>query len=389
MRKLTNPFVQNVTSVGRYTDSGCVGLHLDVRNERQKYWVFRYTYQGKRTDIHLGSIRIMSLKAARDEVAKIRSDLAWGRAPRNESRQSVEKIPTKIFHEYADQYIKTKSAEWSNKKHIDQWYATIENYVNPVVGCKPVNEIDTSDVLKILTPIWLTKTETASRVRGRVESILSAATVLGLREGPNPAAWKNHLEIILSKPGKVREVQHFSALPYSEVGALFSELNNREEVSAFALKFLILNASRTGEVLGARWEEVEFDKNERLIWSIPSSRMKMRRSHKVPLSNCSVDILRTMGFKPGNHGYIFARNGRALSNAAMSKLLKSLVKGVTVHGFRSAFRDWAAEQTEVSTEVIEMALAHAIGNKVEAAYRRGDLMEKRRMLMEYWERYIT
>ena len=389
MRKLTNPFIQNVTSAGRYADSGCVGLHLDVRNVRRKYWVFRYTNQGERKDIHLGSIRNMSLKAARHEVAKIRSDLVSGRSPKRESKNTAEKNPIKSFHEYAVEYIKTKSAEWSNKKHINQWYTTINIYVDPVIGKKPINEIDTSDILKILNPIWVTKTETASRVRGRVESILSAATVLRLREGPNPAAWKNHLENLLPKPGKVREVQHFAALPYAEVGALFRELNDRDSVSAYALKFLILNASRTSEVLGARWEEIEFDKNERMIWAIPSSRMKMRRPHKVPLSNFSVDILRTMGFKGDNQGYIFARNGSPLSNAAMSKLLHSLVTGVTVHGFRSAFRDWAAEETEFSTEVIEMALAHAIGNKVEAAYRRGDLIEKRRLLMGSWERYIT
>ena len=197
------------------------------------------------------------------------------------------------------------------------------------------------------------------------------------------------LENLLQKPGKIRKVQHFAAMPYTEVAALIKELDERDSIAAFALKFLIFNASRTGEVIGARWEEIEFDKSGKLIWSIPSSRMKMRRPHVVPLSKRSIQILKAVGFESRTTGYIFTKSGSPLSNAAMSKLLNRVTSNGTVHGFRSAFRDWAAEETDTSPEVVEMSLAHTIGNKVEAAYRRGNLLEKRRLLLEAWERFIT
>jgi integrase len=331
----------------------------------------------------------MTLRSARDEATKIRANLVSGHQPQRHTQKRARVSTEKSFSEYATQYIETKNAEWSNEKHIGQWHATIKTYVNPVIGSKLVNEICTSDILKILNPIWLNKTETANRVRGRIEAILSGATVLGLREGANPAAWKNHLENLLPKPGKIRKVQHFAAMPYTEVAALIKELDERDSIAAFALKFLIFNASRTGEVIGARWEEIEFDKSGKLIWSIPSSRMKMRRPHVVPLSKRSIQILKAVGFESRTTGYIFTKSGSPLSNAAMSKLLNRVTSNGTVHGFRSAFRDWAAEETDTSPEVVEMSLAHTIGNKVEAAYRRGNLLEKRRLLLEAWERFIT
>jgi integrase len=293
----------------------------------------------------------------------------------------LENKPT--FNEFAKSCIDSKKAEWRNDKHAAQWYATIEQYASPVIGKKRLDEIDTDDILKILNPIWHNKTVTASRLRGRIEWILASATTRKLRSGLNPATWRGHLETILPKPNKIKNEQHHKALPYQDIPAFVAKLREMDGVAAVALEFLILNANRTGEVIGGLRDEVKANN----VWVIPKDRMKAHREHRVPLGSRSLDLLMiAKSIDPGSE-YLFSQKGRPISNMAMSMLLRRMGYDFTVHGFRSSFRDWVAEETMFSPEVAEKALAHAITNKVESAYRRGDLIEHRKRLMGDWESF--
>jgi integrase len=265
---------------------------------------------------------------------------------------------------------------------MNQWVKTLDTYAYPVIGSKPLDEIDTDDILKILTPIWVDKTETASRLRGRIEWILAAATTRKLRTGMNPALWRGHLQTILPAPGKIMDVEHHRALPYRALPEFMTKLREIDNVSALALEFTILNASRTGEVIGGLRSELDGE-----VWTIPANRMKARKEHRVPLCTRSMELLAIARAMDEDSLYLFSRNGKPLSNMAMGMMLRRMKVDVTVHGFRSTFRDWASEETLHSPEVAEMALAHAIRNKVESAYRRGDLLERRRLLMEDWANY--
>lgn len=290
------------------------------------------------------------------------------------------------FDQCRDTFLRSHNPGWSNAKHRDQWRNTLHTYASPHFGNLPVAGIDVGLVMKALEPIWSTKPETASRVRQRMEKILDWAATRGYRERDNPARWKGHLENLLPKRGKMRRVRHHPALPLANVGTFVEALRTHEGMSARALEFLILTAARTGEVLGATWDEIDFGSG---VWTIPAERMKAGREHRVPLSDCALTILRRLNaIRRGDLIFTGNRRDRPISNMSMMMQLRRMGRGdVTVHGFRSTFRDWAAERTSFPNHVVEMALAHSISSDVEAAYRRGDLFDKRRRLMDAWARY--
>lgn len=294
------------------------------------------------------------------------------------------------FRQEADSYIAAHRSGWRNDKHAAQWSSTLETYAYPTIGSLPVGEVDTALVLRVLEPIWTEKPETAGRVRARIEAILDAAKVRGYREGDNPARWKGHLEALLPARRKVRRVEHHAALPYTEIASFMAALNGQPGNAASLLEFTILTAARTGETLGARWSEVDLKAK---VWNIPAERMKGHREHRVPLSPRAISILTKMSSVRHDVGdFIFpgSQLGKPLSNMAMLALLRRMKRDdITVHGFRSAFRDWCAEQSNYPNEVAEMALAHAVSDKVEAAYRRGDLFAKRVRLMNEWAKYCS
>lgn len=383
--KLDYKTIQNLKKPGRYTDSFAKGLHIWVKPTEHKYWVFRYTFKGKQKNISFGPFPLVSLLEARKKALDARQRLHKGIDPIEERIKS--QAPTKAelrFSEFAVEYIETKKSGWSNEKHARQWMSTITQYAEPVIGKMSLNEISTEDILKILNPIWSTKTETASRLRGRLEKIFAAAITRGYREKNNPALWIGHLETILPPPKKIRKVNHHKALAFRELPKFVSELREICTIGSLALEFTILNASRTGEVLGAKKCEVKHG-----MWVIPSNRMKARREHIVPLCQRSMDILAIASAMDPESAYLFSRKRKPLSNMSMAMILRRMNLDITVHGFRSTFRDWVAEETDFSSEVAEMALAHQIVNRVEAAYRRGNLIEKRRHLMLAWEAYCS
>lgn len=385
---LTFKFVENLKAPGRYTDALVKGLHLWVKANLTKYWIFRFSCNGKQHNISLGAYPRVTIAEARIKAQRARDELDKGSNPLAQRKEvklkdRVEKPSgIKTFREFSLECLQKKRLEWTNTKHGDQWLYTLKEFAFPVIGHLPVNQVTMEHILAILTPIWATRTETASRLRGRLEWILAAATTLRLREGSNPASWRGHLQTILPAPKKINKVKHFKALPYSQIPELLRKLNDLCSIGALALEFTILNASRSGEVFGGLRSEVNGD-----IWTIPASRMKAKKEHRVPLCPRALEILAITRAMDPESGYLFSRKGKLLSGMTMAMVLRRLEVDATVHGFRSGFRDWAAEETNHSSEVIEMALAHSITNRVEAAYRRKDLLEKRRALLLDWERY--
>ena len=364
-----------------------------------KSWVFRFQLNGKRRDMGLGPYPDISLSEARGRATDYRKQRHDGIDPldakiaqRQAQRLAVAK--GRIFRECATEFIEKNRAGWRNAKHRQQWENTLKTYVYPKLGDLPVSAIDTGLVVEVLDPIWTDKPETASRVRGRIEAVLDAATVRGFRQGPNPAQWKGNLAHVLPARTRVRKVVHHAALPFNEMPAFLHALRGRKGIAARALEFAALTAARTGEVLGACWREVELTAK---VWTIPADRMKAGREHRVPLSDASLDLLgkvRPLALMvdgaPDPAAPLFPGPRRALpmSNMTMLMLLRRMKRDdLTAHGFRSTFSDWAAECTAYPREVVEIALAHAIANRVEAAYRRGDLFEKRRKLMEAWAKF--
>lgn len=396
-RKLNNalsPLAVKNAKPGRHADGG--GLHLLVKQSGARSWVYRFMLMGKARDIGLGAAsgpEAISLAKARDKADALRLKVKAGIDPLEErDREAAEALAAAqaaqiagiTFKAVADDYIAENEDGWHNAKHRQQWKNTLATYVYPVIGEVPVAEVKTAQVLQILKPIWKEKPETASRVRGRIETILDAAKAREYREGENPARWRGHIAQIL--PARSRLTRgHHKAMPYDAVPAFVGELRSRNAMAALALEFAILTAARTSEVLGATWDEVDFDK---AVWTIAARRMKAGREHRVPLSPRAIEILEQT--KPLGKDRLFpAERGGALSSMAMTMLLRRMKLDCTVHGFRSAFRDWAAESTGYAHEVCEMALAHAIANKAEAAYRRGDLFEKRRRLLADWASYCA
>lgn len=380
----TDTFCKNIQTPGRYSDPATKGLNLNVKGN-SKYWILRYLFAGKRHDLTIGIYPEVTLKEARNRAIACRAELIAGRRPSAywKLTKSEEATHALTFRVFSKECIDSKAAEWRNNKHTEQWYRTIDTFVNPVIGDLALDSIDTEHILKILKPVWFTKTETATRVRGRIEWILAAASTRKLRSGQNPAAWRGHLETILPKPSRIRPVEHHPALPYPEVPSLMRQLEDINGVSSLALQFLILNANRSGEVLGALRSEVD----EKELWTVPPSRMKAGKAHRVPLGKRSIEILQLAKMHDPESRYLFSKKGKPLSSMAMLMLVRRIKLDITVHGFRSAFRDWIAEETSHSSDAAELALAHTITNKVESAYRRGDMLEQRRRLMNDWEAY--
>lgn len=396
-RKLSNaltPLSVKNAKPGRHADGA--GLHLLVKDTGARSWVYRFMLNGKSRDLGLGPASgtdAISLAVARDLAAVLRLKVKAGVDPLEERQiKAAEELAAAqaasvagvTFKAVAEAYIAANRASWRNAKHRQQWGNTLASYVYPVIGDLPVSDIGTAHVLKILEPIWQEKAETAARIRGRIETVLDAARARGYREGENPARWRGHIaQILPARPRLSRG--HHKAMPYDAIPDFLRQLRGREALAALSLEFVILTATRTSEVLGARWDEVDVDK---ALWTIPPERMKAGKEHRVPLSPRAVEILETV--KPLDSDWLFpATKGGKLSTMAMSMLLRRMKVDITVHGFRSAFRDWSAERTGYAHEVCEMALAHVIGNKSEAAYRRGDLFDKRRRLMDDWATYCA
>ncbi len=382
---LTAVQIKALNNPGKYADRD--GLYLNITKRGTKSWIYRYQLHGRRREIGLGSLRDVSLKSARDKASEARSLQQQGVDPKAH-RDSLKHMPVSAevwtFDKCAGAYIESHRAGWKNTKHTQQWANTLYMYASPVFGHLPVDQIDTGLVMQVLEPIWRTKTETASRVRGRIENVLSWAIVQGYREGPNPALWRGHLSMLLPQRSKVQKVIHHAALPYSEISEFLDELRGHKGLSAQALELTILTAVRTSEVLSAKWSEIDLDA---CIWTIPGNRMKSGREHRVPLSTQAVALLNGL---PKMNGWVFpSRKDKPLSNMAMLVLLKRDMgySESTVHGFRSTFRDWVAETTYYPRELAESALAHVLTDKTEAAYQRGDLLEKRRELMQSWADY--
>ena len=387
--KLNAMAVARAKRRGYYGDGG--GLYLQVSDSGAKSWVFRFKDSGKLREMGLGPLHTIGLAEARERAQDCRRKRLDGLDPieaRKAQRMAAKLDAAKAmtFKACAERYIASHKAGWRNAKHAAQWTATLETYVYPSFGGLPVQAVDVGLVMKAVEPIWAEKPETAGRVRGRIEAILDWAKSRGYREGENPARWRGHLENLLPKRSKVRRVEHHAALPYPEIGTFMTELRQQEGVAARALEFAILTAARTGEVIGARWSEINIAEQ---LWTIPAERMKGGREHRVPLSDAALAIVRSMAeIRQGDFVFPGGKTNRPLSNMAFLMLLRRMGRSdLTAHGFRSTFSDWCAEQTNFPAEVREMALAHAVGDKVEAAYRRGDLFEKRRQLAEAWATY--
>lgn len=375
--QLNNTRIASFKAAGRYADGGGLFLLID---KTRKSWTFRYTWRGDKKEIGLGSLRSVSLAKAREKAAECRTLLAEGKNPKAERDKEAQR-PT--FGEYADSYVATMAEGWKNAKHIAQWKMTLTVYAAPLRGLY-LDEIDTDDILKVLEPEWQRVPETADRLRGRIENVLDAARVKGLRSGENPARWRGHLDQLLPRRKKAKKGHH-AALAFTKIGSFMVDLRKRKATAARALEFLILTAARTSEVLDADWSEIDLRQR---VWIVPASRMKAEREHRVPLTEPALALLESTPAKE-RAGLIFKRGNaeKPLTNMALPMLLRRMEEPVTVHGFRSTFRDWAAETTNFPNEVCEMALAHTIPGKSEAAYRRGDLFIKRCKLMEAWALY--
>ena len=403
VEKLKALTVAKLKEPGYYSDGA--GLYLQVAPGLSKSWVYRYKLAGRSREMGLGSFSTFSLAEARQRAKAARQLLADGIDPIERrtavqeaaatATRSVARVPT--FGQAADRYIESHESGWKNAKHSYQWRQSLDTFAKPTLGALPVNAIDTDLVLKVLAPIWSTKTETATRLRGRIEKILDWAKALKYRTGDNPAAWRGNLDKLLPNPSKIAPVVNHPALPYSELGAFMAMLRAMPGLSPLALEFIILTATRTGEALGARWSEFDLDAG---VWTVPAIRMKMGKEHRVPLSAEALEVLsKTLAFgksggaaEPAGTDFVFpGRNPeQQQSNMSCLALLRRIGRNdIVVHGFRSTFRDWCSETTNYPREVAEMALAHAIGDKVEAAYRRGDLFEKRTSLMADWATYCS
>lgn len=403
-KKISNaltPLQVKNAAPGRHVDGN--GLHLLVKASGARSWVLRFTLHGKTRDLGLSRCpealsllkqsgrEELSLAQARDIAAIYRLKVRTGIDPLAEREQDMEAAraaqteaaATELtFHDAAQSYLASRESIWRNAKHRQQWHNTLRTYVYPILGDLPVNKVATGEVLSVLEPIWTSKAETASRVRGRIEAIIDAARARGKFRGENPARWRGHLDKIL--PARQRLSRgHHSAMPYKDVPAFMEQLQTHQATASMALEFTILTAARTSEVLGATWEEIDF---EARTWTIPAERMKAGRQHRVPLSGRAIELLTEA--RQLERPFVFpGQRGGKLSGMAMAMLLRRMGHSVTVHGFRSSFRDWAAETTAFSHEVCEMALAHTIVSKSEAAYRRGDVFDKRRVLMDAWAEY--
>jgi len=389
-REMSPLEVGRLTKPGRWSVGGVDGLALQVTATGARSWVLRLSAAGRRHEMGLGGFPSVTLAAAREKARQHRSlaeegadPIATRRALR--SAASAEHLAQRTFTEVAAQYIAQHEKSWKNAKHQAQWAATLRTYAEPSIGKLLVRDIRPAHVIGVLEPIWTTKTETASRVRSRIELVLDYAAARGYREGLNPARWKGNLDAALPKASKVAPIRHHAAVEVKDVSSFMKRLRSQGGVGAQALEFAVLTAARSGEVRGATWSEVDM---RAALWTIPAARMKSGREHRVPLSKPAMQLLRHL---PGNRlpeDHVFPGIRGPLSDMSLTAVLRRMGVPATAHGFRSTFRDWVSEYTEHSGEVAEMALSHAIGNKVEAAYRRGDLFEKRVALMADWAAFL-
>lgn len=385
INRLSARTVQTLQRPGRHADGN--GLYLIVREGGAKSWCLIMNIKGKRRELGLGPISVVTLadaRAKRDEALRLRQQ---GLDPLEVWRRATDDASAQSFGSVALEFIGSHESGWKNEKHRKQWRSTLKTYAAPIWD-KPIADVDVQDILAILKPIWLAKPETARRVRGRIERVLYAAKAVALRSGENPALWKGNLAHWLPKQDD--KTEHHDAMPYEQVPDFFAQLVERDGISATALRLTILTAARTGETLGATWKEFDLDN---ALWVIPGARMKEGEEHRVPLSSAALALLETLdgNRKPDEFLFPGMKDGKPLSNMAMLMLLRRMnIEGATVHGFRSAFRDWAADtQLQFPREIAEQALSHAVGSEVERAYRRGDALEKRRELMEIWATYLA
>lgn len=387
--ELTAVDIRRLERPGFHAVGGVSGLHLRISSTGGKSWILRATVGDRRRDIGLGGFPSVTLSQARDLAREARLAIREGRDPvqeRKAARQALIAASAKAmtFREATERFLARKTSEFRNPKHAAQWRSTLETYSWPVLGEMEVQDIELAHVVRTLEPIWQSKTETASRLRGRIEAVLAWATVSGFRSGDNPARWRGNLEAVLPKPAKIAKQNHHAAMPIDDIPDFMRSLRKRDGMSPAALEFLVLTAARSGEVRGANWEEVDLEKG---MWTIPAERMKAGREHRVPLSPAAIAILEALSHRTG---LLFpAPRGGSLSDMALSAVTRRMGVVAVPHGFRSTFRDWAAERTDYPHEMQEMALAHTIGNKTEAAYRRGDLLEKRRQMMTDWAEFCV
>lgn len=380
--------VGRINTPGLHFVGGVAGLALQVTNSGARSWILRVMVGGKRREMGLGGFPDVTLAGAREAARIARAKIKDGIDPVEDAKAKrsalyAQRAAAMTFSEAAKAYIAVKESEWKNAKHGDQWRNTLATYAESVIGNVFVRDIEQSHVMRVLEPIWMDKTETAKRLRGRIEKILDWARVRGYRSGENPARWRGHLDTLLQSPGKVQKRTHFPALPFDDLGAFMVELRNQEGTGARALEFAILTAARSGEVRGATWGEIDLDDAS---WTIPAERMKMKREHRAALNAEALKLLKSL---PRTGDLIFPNTkGDMLSDMTLTAVLRRMGRSdITAHGFRSTFRDWCSERTNYPRDVAEMALAHAIGDKVEAAYRRGDLFEKRRRMMRDWGKF--
>lgn len=389
--KLTAARVGKLSKPGRYGDGA--GLYLAISHWKTKSWCLRYQLGGRERFMGLGSTADVSLAEAREKARAARRMLIDGDDPIDARQAKKQAIASEIakrvtFKEAAQKYIDSHKAGWRNEKHAAQWPSTLKTYAYPIIGNLHVAAIETGHVIRILEPIWATKTDTAAKLRGRIEAVLDWAKARHFRSGDNPARWKSHLENLLPAKSKVRKVRHQPALQFERMGDFMEDLRDRKGISARALEFTILTAARTSETIMAKWPEFDLKAG---VWTVPADRTKAGREHRVPLSERALKILKEIPREKGS-AFVFpgAKPKKPISNMAMLELVRGMTDGeLTVHGFRSSFRDWAGEATNFAREVAEAALGHVVGDKSEAAYRRGDALEKRRKLMEAWARFCA
>jgi integrase len=393
LERQLSPMKVKTAKTGMYADGGCLYLQVTPTKDGKRFnrsWIFRYRVNGRLRDMGLGPTDTLSLAEARERAREQRQKRLDGIDPIDHRRALVAPAVNLVtFDQAAAEVIKAKEDTWTSAVHAAQWRETVKVYCSPFVGSKSVRDIGTADVTKILDAIWKEKPETANRLRGRIEAILNWAKARGLRDGENPARWRGHLDHIYPAVAAAKEAKrartgsnaHYAALPYDQIGPFMAALRATKGADARGLEFAILTAARTNEVMGARWSEID---EAAKTWTVPGMRMKGGKEHRVPLSDRALAVIKTQAANR-NGEHIFGDDGRQLSPTAFTKLLGRMKHGdVTPHGFRSTFRDWAAEQTNFPREIAEAALAHALRDRTEAAYQRGDLLEKRRKLMDAW-----
>lgn len=376
---------------GLHAVGGVAGLYLQILPTGGRSWVLRAMVAGKRRDMGLGGFPDVTLAGAREKARLARQAIDSGLDPIEERRRAksalrAEGAKVVTFEEAAKAYVAAHQAAWRNAKHRQQWENTLTTYAYPKIGKLSVHDIELAHVLSVLEPIWVSRTETATRLRGRIERVLGWAISRGYRDGPNPARWRDHLDQQLANPSRIAKAEHHSALPVNEMGGFMVALRKVAGTGARALEFAILTAARSGEVRGAKWVEIDLEDR---VWTVPAARMKAGREHRVPLSPAAVAVLESLPRKAPIELLFSSVRGGQLSDMTLGAVLRRMKVPVTVHGFRSTFRDWASEQTNYPRDAAEMALAHAIGDRVEAAYRRGDLFTKRRDMMDDWSAFVA